>query len=204
MIIRWPGKLKAGQLCDNFVSAIDISATALKIAGVKLPKHIEGKVFLAPDTWRLKGTWKPVKVRDYIIAARDRCDETIDRIRCVRTKQYKYIRNFMPERPYTQTNAYKERSYPMLNLMKELHAKGKLTPVQALFMAPRKPDEELYDIRTDPYEIHNLANSPKYQQTLKKMRAILEKWIEDTSDMGRFPEKKSSITPRDRKRIYGE
>jgi len=48
----------------------------------------------------------------------------------------------MPERPYTQTNAYKERSYPMLNLMKELHAQGKLTPVQALFMAPRKPDED--------------------------------------------------------------
>jgi arylsulfatase A-like enzyme len=204
LIIRWPGKLKAGQLCDNFVSAIDISATALKIAGVKPPKHIEGKVFLAPDTWGLKGTWKPVNKRDYIIAARDRCDETIDRIRCVRTKQYKYIRNFMPERPYTQTNAYKERSYPMLNLMKELHAEGKLTPVQALFMAPRKPDEELYDIQKDPYEIHNLANSPKYQQTLEKMRRILEKWIEDTSDMGRFPEKKSSITPRDRKRIYGE
>ena len=204
LIIRWPGKLKAGQLCHNFVSAIDISATALKIAGVKPPKHIEGKVFLAPDTWGLKGTWKPVKVRDYIIAARDRCDETIDRIRCVRTKQYKYIRNFMPERPYTQTNAYKERSYPMMNLMKELHAEGKLTSVQALFMAPRKPDEELYDIRTDPYEIHNLANSPKYQQTLEKMRMTLEKWIEDTSDMGRFPEKKSSITPRDRKRIYGE
>jgi hypothetical protein len=36
------------------------------------------------------------------------------------------------------------------------------------------------------------------------MRAILEKWIEDTGDMGRFPEKLSAITERDRKRILEE
>ncbi len=185
MIVRWPGKLKAGQVCDDMVSSIDISATALKIAGVNPPRHIEGKLFLEPDA---NGNWRPVNQHEYIIAARDRCDETVDRIRCVRNKQYKYIRNFMPERPYTQTNAYKERSYPMLNLMKELHTQGKLTPVQALFMAPRKPDEELYDIKNDPYEINNLAASSEHQQTLKKMRAILDKWIKDTSDMGRFPE----------------
>ena len=201
MIVRWPGKLEAGQVCDDLVSSIDISATALKIAGVDPPRHIEGKVFLESGT---NGNWKTVNQHEYIIAARDRCDETIDRIRCVRNKQYKYIRNFMPERPYIQTNAYKERSYPMLNLMKELHAQGKLTPAQAMFMAPRKPDEELYDIKNDPYETNNLASSPEHQQTLKKMRAILDKWIKETSDMGRFPEKPSSITPRDRKRIYGE
>jgi hypothetical protein len=92
----------------------------------------------------------------------------------------------------------------MLNLMKELHAQGKLTPVQALFMAPRKPDEELYDIKNDPYEINNLSASPEQQQSLKKMRAILERWIEETGDMGQFPEKPSAIMPRDLKRIYGQ
>ena len=209
LIIRWPGKLEAGQarrtsggqVCDYLVSAIDISATVLKIAGIEPPKYLEGKVFLEPDS---KGLWKPVSKREYIIAARDRCDETIDRIRCVRTKRYKYIRNFMPERPYTQKNRYKEQSYPMLGLMKELHAQGKLTPVQALFMAPQKPDEELYYIQNDPYEINNLAASPKHQKTLKKMRAILDKWIKDNGDMGQFPEKLSAITPRDRQRILEE
>lgn len=198
LIVRWPGKLKAGQVCDNLVSAIDISATVLKIAGIEPPRHIEGKVFLEPVG---KKIWKPAKNRKYIIAARDRCDETIDRIRCVRTERYKYIRNFMPERPYTQINRYKERSYPMLGLMKELHAEGKLTPVQALFMAPRKPDEELYDLRNDPYEIKNLAASAEYERILKEMRAILDKWIQETGDMGQFPEKKSAVTPRDRERI---
>jgi len=201
LIIRWPGKLEAKQVCDHLVSAIDISATVLKIAGIDPPKHMEGRVFLESDP---KGLWKPVSKRKYIIAARDRCDETIDRIRCVRTKRYKYIRNFMPERPYTQRNRYKEQSYPMLALMKELHAQGKLTPVQALFMSPRKPDEELYDIQNDPYEINNLAASPKHQKTLKKMRALLQEWIKDTTDSGQFPEKLSAIPQRDRQRILEE
>jgi arylsulfatase A-like enzyme len=191
LIIRWPGKLKAGRVCDDLVSAIDISATVLKITGVEPPEYMHGRVFLGPDA----------KKRGCIIAARDRCDETVDRIRCVRTKQYKYIRNFMPQRPYTQLNRYKERSYPMLPLMKQLHAEGKLTPVQALFMARRKPDEELYDIRNDPYEIRNLVALPKHQMTLRKMRATLENWISETDDKGRFPEKESAITPRDRERI---
>lgn len=201
LIIRWPGKLKAGQVCDHMTSAIDISATVLRLASIEPPKHIEGKVFLERVA---KSVWKSVEKRDYIIAARDRCDETIDRIRCVRTKRYKYIRNFMPERPYTQLNRYKERSYPMLGLMKELHAEGKLTPVQALFMAPRKPNEELYDIQSDPYEIRNLAASPEHRATLKRMRVLLEKWIEETGDMGQFPEKLSAITERDRQRILQE
>ena len=199
LLVRWPGKLKPGQVCDDLVSAIDISATILKIAGIDPPKHMEGKVFLEPDA---TGKWRPVNGREYIIAARDRCDETVDRIRCVRTRQYKYIRNFMPERPYTQRNDYKERSYPMLNLMKELHAQNKLTPVQALFMAPRKPDEELYDIRNDPYEINNLAASPIHRQELQKMRVILKMWVKETGDMGQFPEKPGSVTPQERKIIY--
>ncbi len=191
LIIRWPGKLKAGQVCDDLVSSIDISATVLKIADIEPPKYMEGRVFLGPGA----------KKREYIIAARDRCDETYDRIRCVRTKRYKYIRNFMPERPYTQINRYKERSYPMLPLMKELHAEGKLTPVQALFMAPRKPVEELFDLQNDPYEINNLADSSKHRPILEKMRGILDKWIEETGDKGQFPEAESAIQPRDLERI---
>ena len=201
LLVRWPDKIKAGQVCGDLVSAIDISATILKIAGIEPPEYMEGKVFLEPGA---NGDWRPVNKHDYIIAARDRCDETIDRIRCVRTKQFKYIRNFLPDRPYTQRNDYKERSYPVLNLMKELHSQGKLTPVQELFMAPRKPIEELYDIKKDPYEINNLADSPQYGRTLEKMRAILQRWIEETGDTGRFPEKPSSITPEDREIIYGQ
>ena len=137
-----------------------------------LPTNTQGQVFLGPGA----------KERQYIFAARDRCDETVDRIRSVRDAHYKYIRNFMPDRPYTQPNAYKERAYPALAVMKRLHAQGKLTPAQELFMAARKPDEELYDLKNDPNEIHNLAALPEYKAVLQELRDALEKWMAECDD----------------------
>lgn len=179
-LMRWPGKLKAGSVNSDLVSAIDISATVLQIAGVIPPKYMEGRVLLGPEA----------KKRDYIIAARDRMDETVDKMRCVRTKQFKYIKNYMPERPYMQPNNYKETEYPVWNLLKQLNAEGKLTPDQALFVAPTKPAEELYDIIKDPFEINNLAKLPGYQQQLTGMQKILANWVKQTGDKGQYPEKK--------------
>jgi len=79
------------------------------------------------------------RTRKYIIAARDRCDGTVDRIRCVRSERYKYIRNYYPDQPYTQFNAYKKLQYPALTVMQVLHKQGKLTADQAGFMAANRP-----------------------------------------------------------------
>ncbi|MEO5803929.1 MAG: sulfatase [Verrucomicrobiota bacterium] len=178
LIVRWPGNLKPGTVRDDLVSSIDISATSLHLAGIKFPKNMQGQIFLGPKA----------QERKHIFGARDRCDETMDRIRCVRTRDFSYIRNYHPEFPYTQRNAYKERAYPVLELMKQLHAEGKLTPAQELFMAPRKPAEELYDLRNDPDEIHSLADSPTHRKVLRELRKVLDQWIEKTDDQGRFPE----------------
>jgi N-sulfoglucosamine sulfohydrolase len=179
LLIKWPAQLKAGQVNTDLISAIDVSATILRVAGLRIPKHLEGQVMLGPEA----------KKRDFVIGARDRMDETVDKMRAVRDKQYKYIKNYMPERPYMQPNKYKETEYPMWNLLKELHAQGKLSPAQALFVAPVKPAEELYDLVQDPYELNNLAASAAHQKTLKKMRSILENWIKETDDQGQYPEK---------------
>ncbi|GEO07096.1 sulfatase [Adhaeribacter aerolatus] len=179
LIMKWPGQLKPGQTNTDLISAIDVSATILRVAGITPPKYLEGQVMLGPEA----------KKRAFVIGARDRMDETVDKMRAVRDKQFKYIKNYYPERPYMQPNKYKETQYPMWNLLKELHAQGKLTPAQALFAAPTKPAEELYDIVNDPYELNNLAASAKHQATLKKMRGILENWIKQTNDQGQYPEK---------------
>jgi N-sulfoglucosamine sulfohydrolase len=178
LIVRWPGKLKPGTVDDRLVSNIDIAATTLRLAGVELPKTMQGQPFLGPDA----------KERPQVFAARDRCDETVDRIRSVRTKRYLYIRNFRPELRYTQPNAYKERQYPALQVMKELHAEGKLTPEQALFMANSKPVEELFDMQEDPHQLRNLAASEKHLSVLREMRGALERWIKETGDLGAQPE----------------
>jgi uncharacterized sulfatase len=94
----------------------------------------------------------------------------------------------MPERPYTQYNQYIETSYPTLGVMKELHAQGKLNAAQSLFMAPRKPDVEFYDLQNDPHEIHNLAADPRHRPLVQQFSARLDRWLADTKDRGGDPE----------------
>jgi hypothetical protein len=64
-------------------------------------------------------------------------------------------------------------------------------------MAPRLPDEELYDIADDPEETRNLAASPdpEYQRVLKELRAELDRWIADTNDQGRILEPPEIVAP---------
>ena len=123
--------------------------------------------------------------RQYIFGARDRCDETVFRFRTVRDARYRYIRNFTPERPFLQANEYKEKQYPVWNLLKKLHSEGKLTPAQEFLCAPHMPEEELYDLQSDPHEIRNLAQSPEHQAIRERLRRVLEKWIEESNDQGR-------------------
>ena len=176
---RRPAGWTPGSKSDQLVSHIDITATSLAMCGVARPENMQARVFIGAGA---------DPAREVQFCARDRADETVDRIRAARTAQYKYIRNFMPERPYTQPNNYKDTSYPPLMLMRQLHAEKKLNAVQAAFMAENRPAEELYDLHADPYEIRNLADDPQYQVKLGEMRALLEGWIEETGDTGATPE----------------
>ena len=178
LIIRWPGHIKPGTVVDDLVSAIDFGPTSLNLVGIKPPGSMQGRVFLGANAEK----------REYIVAARDRCDETYDRIRCVRTKRFKYIRNFFPNLPYTQPNLYKKRQYPVLTVMEVLYAQGKLTPEQSRFMASSRPAEELYDLLNDPHELHNLAEDARFQTVLKELRATLNTWVEETGDQAEIPE----------------
>ena len=53
-------------------------------------------------------------------------------------------------------------------------------------MAPRLTDEELYDLKSDPYEINNLVGSddPEHRRALGELRGALDDWIEKTGDRG--------------------
>ena len=187
LLIRWPKTIpapahfKPGLVDDRFLHSIDLAPTMLASAGAKKPAAMQGRIFLGDQT-------EPP--RSYVFGARDRCDETAMRIRTVRDERYRYIRNFTPEVPFLATNAYKARAYPVWNLLHQLHAEGKLTPPQEFLCQPRMPDEELYDLQTDPHEIRNLAKSnvAEHQSRLRALRGVLEKWIEETNDQGRIPE----------------
>ena len=187
LIVRWPkgfaspSQLRPGVVDDRLIEAIDLAPTFLAFAGVPRPAGMQGRVFLGD---------RAEPPREYVFGARDRCDETVFRFRTVRDARYRYIRNFTPDRPFLQPNEYKERSYPVWNLLKELDARGELTPVQKALTAPTMPPEELYDLDADPHEIHNLSSSsdPGHRAALNRLRGVLGRWIEATDDQGRVPE----------------
>ena len=185
LIIRWPkGRptpkhFTPGTTDNRLLVSIDLLPTMLALCGIEKPPAMQGQIFLAD---------KAGPPREYAFGARDRCDETVAMFRTVRDDRYRYIRNFMPERPLLQTNDYKERSYPVWNLLKELDAAGKLTPLQKVLTAASMPAEELYDLTADPHEIENLAGRPEHQATVERLRGVLEKWMVETNDQGRMPE----------------
>jgi hypothetical protein len=112
------------------------------------------------------------------------------RLRTVRDERYRYIHNFHPEIPFMARNVYKETQYPVWNLLKQLHAEGKLTPPQDAMCQPTMPAEELYDMQEDPFQLNNLVTStkPEHQATLKRLSGVLDQWIIDINDKGRTPE----------------
>ena len=174
LLIAWPDKRRAGQVEERLVSSIDLTAAMLGMAGVKPGPVMQGRDFLNPT----------VPPREHIFAARDRMDMSTDRMRAVRTSQFKYIRNYLPAIPYMQYNAYKEAQYPTWNLVKQLAKEGKLSPEAALFAAERKPIEELFDLHADPHEVKNLAGDPAHAETLKRLRGLIDEWVVATNDQG--------------------
>ena len=172
LVIAGPG-IKTGLKRDDLVEHIDIAALSLGLAGIEIPKRMQARDILAED-------YKP---RTAIFAARDRCDETVERIRCVRTERFKYIRNYYPERPHLQPNRYKDAKI-VVKTLRAAHKAGQLNATQELLFAPTRAKEELYDLKNDPFEINNLASDPKYQKRLNGLAKRLDNWIKRTKDQG--------------------
>ena len=177
LIVRGPG-LAPGQVRDELVSTVDLGPTVLSLAGVGIPRHLQGRAFLGDQAG---------PPRDYVHASRDRHDESYDMVRAVRDRRFKYIRNYRPDLPYLGWIPYRNR-HPIVQELWRLHLEEALDEAQsALFRYPR-PVEELYDTAADPHEIHNLAADPRWQDELQRMRCALDGWLDGVGDMGRIPE----------------
>jgi arylsulfatase A-like enzyme len=170
LIVSGPG-ISPGQTRTDLIEHIDLAATSLALAGIPRPQKMDARDILAAN-------YQP---RQYAFAARDRADETVDLIRSARSENWKYIRNGFPSRPYLQPNNYKDTKW-IVQATRRLHAEGKLSKPQALVMADSRPLEELYDLEHDPYELHNLADDPRYQPQLQELRFALQAWLQQTGD----------------------
>lgn len=184
LIVRIPEALREseqgvpGTVTDRLVSSIDFGPTALNFAGIDIPSHVQGRPFLGKN---------PGEPRDFVFGARDRMDERYDIIRMARDKHFKYIRNYEPLKTYYQYMNTPEKGVTM-NELRRLHEAGKLSPTAEYYFNPTKPVEELYDTRTDPHEINNLAADPKHAKTLAKLRKAHLDWVKRTKDTGLIAE----------------
>lgn len=185
MLIRFPGKFAKlaphapiGGV-DRLVCFEDFGPTVLSLAGIdSLPRFMRGHPFLGPlDTTR----------RELVYGHRDRVDEMIDMARSVRSKEYLYIRNFMPHLGYNQQSAWIDQG----EIRQDFYAlaeSGPATPAQAQYLNATRPREELYDCRNDPLNLKNLATSAEHQSILAEMRDALRKHVVDSRDLGFVPE----------------
>ncbi|MBL7133799.1 MAG: sulfatase-like hydrolase/transferase [Phycisphaerae bacterium] len=185
LLVRFPAKYRhlaparAGKTLDRLVSFVDFSPTVLALAGLQVPKYMQGRPFL---------TAAAGKERTHIYAARDRVDEAYDLARCVRDKNWLYVRNYMPHVSYNQASFYSDMG-EIRNEITKLAKEGKLTSAaQKHYAGPARPLEELYDTANDPHQVSNLAGSPQQKQRLEKMRKLLRAWILATKDLGFLPE----------------
>lgn len=172
-------KIKAGTRRKDLVNLMDVSATSLALAGLDIPDYFDSQ-----------NVFNEAYNRDYVFSSRDRCDFSIDRIRSVMGKRYHYIRNFKTDRPLFQHNYRSGQAY--YKKMQKMYDDGKLTPAQAAPYGSRV-EEELYDLETDPNEVHNLAASEQHQKIIAQMRSQLDQWIKKTGDQGQYTESKESL-----------
>ena len=187
LVVRIPEKFKklspfkAGTRTSTFVEFVDLVPTVLSLAGIDIPKSIDGKAFLGK---KLKKS--ELEKRNSAFGYADRFDEKYDLVRSIRKGKYKYMRNYQP---FNVDGLYNFYRYKMLAYKEwyTLFQDGKLNDIQSQFFKPKSP-ESLYNIEEDPHETTNLANDIAYNDILITMREQLNNHLMSINDLSFLPE----------------
>lgn len=174
--------VRHGRVRTDLVNGIDIAVTSLALAGIEAPDVMEGRNLFAEN----------LRPRSFVVSARDRLGIAVDRVRAVRTANFRYIRNFNTDRALFQSQ-YRD-NYATFQALRKLYEEGRLSPLQSsYFEASQRPAEELYDLTSDPHQTRNLANDPNSDDVLRRHRQFLQTWEDETDDKGRYPESRASL-----------
>ena len=171
-IVTGPRKHVSGQkVRRDLVNLLDLSATTLAWAGIDIPDGFEGRDLFAPD----------FKEREFVAAAKDRMDHTLDRVRSLRTDRFRYTRNYKLDRIFLQPQYRDPREYT--RNLRQLYATGKLSPkLREIYFGERRA-EEFYDVLEDPHQVSDLAGNPAYAAELERHRKLMDGWLAK-GDMG--------------------
>lgn len=165
-VVRWPGVIKPNSESDVMIHYTDVLPTFMEIAGGNAPKNIDGSSFLHV----LKGEEKEIHKYVYGVQTNQNIQQTkVFPSRMIRSKNYKYIRNFNSVEVVEQNLGDNEFVNAFIRMGAE-----KFKDI---------PFEELFDIENDPYEQVNLAKDPKYTEIKEKLAAEMFKWMKEQGDI---------------------
>ncbi|MBL6765230.1 MAG: sulfatase [Verrucomicrobiae bacterium] len=182
MVVRWPGKVKAGAVTDAMVEYVDVLPTFVSAAGGKPAKVLDGRSFLpvlAGETDRHKSHVYGLMTTRGIINGSDHFG-----IRSVRDGRFKYIWNLTPEIEFRNACV----KSPEFESWEAAAAKGDADAAEKVRRYKQRPGEELYDVSVDPLEWKNLANDPKFAEIKSELRARLDDWMTSQGDQGQQTE----------------
>jgi N-sulfoglucosamine sulfohydrolase len=178
LIVKYPDGKDAGNRDSRVVSFVDFGPTVLSLAGIEPDVRLDGTPFLGSFA-RQRDDYR----RGHAYANADRFDAFYDRARSVSDGRYRYTRNFITDLPYLARNTYREQ-LPMTAELYALEESGPQRPAQWQLAARQRPAEELYDSKTDPWEVENLIGAPEHQERIAVLREYLDAWMRDTGDLG--------------------
>lgn len=194
LAMRWGGA-KGGRVVDDLVSLTDLAPTFLELAGLPIPERMTGKSLVNILKSDRSGQVDPSRTAVFFGRERHvenaRADYTPYPQRAIRTADYLYIINFRPERwplgdPYDLDSANPPTAQELTEVTRASLPDEDAGPTKAWLVGVRndpkwkshfdwvygkRPREELYDLKSDPYETKNVASDPKYAG----VRAELEK-----------------------------
>ncbi len=190
LAIRWGRQLAAGRRVDEFVNVADLGPTFLELARIMPPPEmtmhsIKNLLLGLPDP-----TPRDVLFLERERHANVRHDDQSYPVRAVRTHDFLYVRNLRPDRwPAGDPDVLFLHGRPFGDVdttrVKDVLLAHRDDPAFAQYTAlifGKRPAEELYDVRKDPSQVHNLASDPAYADTLRQLRTRVDDWMKQTGD----------------------
>ena len=178
MIVRWPGKVKAGSMTDAMVEYVDVTPTFIDAAGGQPVAPVDGRSFLPV----LLGKADRHKEQVFGIMTTRGINNGTDAyaIRSVREERFKLILNLNHESKFINACT----KMPLFQSMVAKAATGDATAKRLVNAYHHRPAVELYDLEKDPLEMNNLAGQTDSETHVKRLRGKLEAWMKAQGDKG--------------------
>lgn len=186
LLVSWPDRVKQGAVSRAMVSLVDLLPTFVEAAGTKInADDFDGSSFL------LVLLGKTNRHRDAVFASHTG-DGKMNRtpMRVVRTDRYKFILNLAPETTYKThiSEAAPEDGRDYWDSWERAARGGDARAKELIDRYRRRPAEEFYDLRKDPWEQRNLAGVAAYRTTMNEMRDKLRAWrVRQGEDLNKVP-----------------